>query len=100
MDATSVGTRDTTSPIMHYWGMVKNMDDKLKLELVAMLINSMRQHPTVDEEERENGFRSLAGCWTTDHGDDDIEVIIREGREGRRGNRIIPSFDDIVMISW
>ena len=45
-------------------------------------------------EEREHGFRSLAGCWAEDHGDDDMESIIRKGREGRRGSRIIPSFDE------
>lgn len=70
------------------------MDDKLKLELIAMLIDSMRLRPVIDDENRERGFRNLAGCWAKDSGDDDIEVIIREGREGRRGNRIIPSFDE------
>lgn len=79
---------------MHYWGLVKNMDDKLKLELVSMLISSLRLRPATNEEEREHGFRSLAGCWAEDHGDDDMESIIRKGREGRRGSRIIPSFDE------
>lgn len=71
------------------------MDDSQKLELVTMLIDSVRLRPTVtDEDERERGFRSLAGCWVNDEGDDDMEAIIREGREGRRGSRIIPSFDE------
>ena len=39
-----------------------------------------------DEDERERGFRNLAGCWANDEGDDDMEAIIREGREGRRGS--------------
>ena len=26
--------------------------------------------------------------------DDDMETIIRKGREGRRGSRVIPSFDE------
>ena len=82
-------------PIMHYWGMVKDMDNSLKLELIAMLINSVRMNPMPsDEEERERGFRSLAGCWINDQDDDDMEAIIREGRESRMGSRIVPSFDD------
>ncbi len=70
------------------------MDDKLKLELISMLIDSMRSRSVTDDEDRERGFRNLAGCWADDNGDDDMEAIIREGREGRRGNRIIPSFDE------
>lgn len=42
-----------------------------------------------DEDERERGFRNLAGCWANDEGDDDMEAIIREGREGRRGCRSV-----------
>ena len=94
METTAERTRNNNSSIMHYWGLVKNLDDKLKLELVSMLISSMRLSSVDDEEEREKGFRSLSGCWANDHGDDDIEAIIRKDRENRRGNRIIPSFDE------
>ena len=94
MDTTAVGTNNTMPPIMLYWSLLKNIDDKLKLELVAMLIDSMRLRPMTDDVDRERGFRNLAGCWANDDGDDDMEAIIREGREGRRGNRIIPSFDE------
>ena len=94
METTAERTRNNISSIMHYWGLVKNLDDKLKLELVSMLISSMRLSSVADEEEREKGFRSLSGCWANDHGDDDIEAIIRKDRENRRGNRIIPSFDE------
>ena len=75
--------------------MVKNLEDSQKLELVTMLIDSVRLRSSPnDEEERERGFRSLAGCWANDHDDDDMEAIIREGRESRRGGRVIPSFDE------
>ena len=94
MNTTAAGT-STMPPIMHYWSMVKDMDNSLKLELIAMLINSVRMNPMPsDEEERERGFRSLAGCWINDQDDDDMEAIIREGRESRMGSRIVPSFDD------
>ena len=75
METTAESTRNNISSIMHYWGLVKNLDDKLKLELVSMLISSMRLSSVADEEEREKGFRSLSGCWANDHGDDDIEAI-------------------------
>ena len=94
METTVERTYNNNSSIMHYWGLVKNLDDKLKLELVSMLISSMRLSSVADEEEREKGFRSLSGCWANDHGDDDIEAIIRKDRENRRGNRISPSFDE------
>lgn len=95
METTVRRRRRTTLPITHYWGLVKDMDNSQKLELVTMLIDSVRLYPAADDEdERERGFRSLAGCWANDQGDDDMEAIIREGREGRPGSRIIPSFDE------
>lgn len=95
MEATATRRQHATHPISHYWGLVKDMDNSQKLELVTMLIDSVRLYPVADDEdERERGFRSLAGCWANDEGDDDMEAIIREGREGGRGSRIIPSFDE------
>ena len=38
--ATTTG--HTTKPIMHYWGMVKDLDDNQKLELVTLLVNSVK----------------------------------------------------------
>lgn len=31
-----------TLPISHYWGLVKDMDNSQKLELVSLLIDSMK----------------------------------------------------------
>ena len=56
MEVTATRTHTDVSPVMHYWGLVKNMDDKLKLELVSMLISSLRLRPATNEEEREHGF--------------------------------------------
>lgn len=96
MNTSTTSTEtNTLPPIMRYWGMVKDMDNNLKLELIAMLISSMRLNPdATDKDKRERGFRSLAGCWADDHGEDDMEAIIRRGREGRKGSRIVPSFDE------
>lgn len=92
----TVRKRRTTRPISHYWELVKDMEDNQMLELASLLVNYVRMHPAKanDDEERERGFRSLAGCWANDQGDDDMEAIIRQGRESRRGNRIVPSFDE------
>ena len=85
----------TTHPISHYWGMLKGLDDGQKLELVSLILCSVKSGTRIaSEQEKENGFRSLAGCWQNDSGDDDMEDIIRRGRESRRGNRFVPAFDE------
>lgn len=58
MDATITRTHGTTKPILYYWGMVKDMDDKQKLELISMLVSSMRLKPDNNEDEKESGFRN------------------------------------------
>ena len=94
MNTATVESSNSALSIMPLWNMVKDMDDDLKLELVAMLINSVRLHPTSTDDGRERGCLNLAGFWVNDHGDDDMETIIRKGREGRIGSRAIPSFDE------
>ena len=42
MATTTVSRRRATHPISHYWGLVKDMDDSQKLELVTMLIDSVK----------------------------------------------------------
>ena len=87
----------SANPISYYWDKVKDLDDRMKLELVTMLIDSVRLNPAIDESEeaeRERGFRKLAGCWLNDHDEDDVEAIIRQGRQSRIPNRLVPSFDD------
>ena len=96
MEATIKGGH-TTNPIAYYWELVKDLEVNQKLELVTMLIDSirLRQSDTkTDEQELNRGFRSLAGCWGNDEGDDDIEAIIKKGHEGRNGNRTIPPYDE------
>lgn len=84
----------TLLPASRYWGLLKNLEDGQKLELVALLVESLRPHSarTSDRQERERGFRNLAGCWADDSGDDDVEAILRRGRASRAGNRAVPDF--------
>ena len=40
--ATTTARRRSYHPMSYYWGMVKDMDDSQKLELVTMLVNSVK----------------------------------------------------------
>ena len=40
--ATTTGRSQTSHPISYYWNMVKDMDSNQKLELVSMLIESVK----------------------------------------------------------
>ena len=40
--ATTTAKRRSTRPMSYYWGVVKDMDDSQKLELVTMLIESVK----------------------------------------------------------
>ena len=53
--ATTTARQHTSHPMSYYWGVVKDMDDSQKLELVTMLIESVRPavakaEATEDEE--------------------------------------------------
>lgn len=79
------------------WPSLKTLSENAKLELVSLLINSLRgvKANTKDttEEELDKNFRSLAGCWSNDKDDDDIEYIIKQNRNGRNENRNVANFD-------
>ena len=40
--ATTTARRRSAHPMSYYWSMVKDMDDSQKLELVTMLVNSVK----------------------------------------------------------
>lgn len=40
--ATTTTKKRSTRPMSYYWGVVKDMDDSQKLELVTMLIESVK----------------------------------------------------------
>ncbi len=69
MDATVRRRQRTMRPITHYWGLVKDMDNSQKLELVTMLINSVRLYPAAydDEDElaKKHDADDIAGAWAT-----------------------------------
>jgi hypothetical protein len=42
MKNMATATRHSTQPMSYYWSLVKDMDDSQKLELVTMLIDSVK----------------------------------------------------------
>ena len=86
------------SPVIaSFWPTLKELSASAKLELAVLLLDSVREPKTMDsadlEYEREKNFRSLAGCWANDSGDDDVEEILKQSRGNKKGSRTIQSFD-------
>lgn len=78
----------TQSPIsLRYWGMLKDLSNSVKMELVALLSTSIVSKEEVvesemTEEERKRELLSLAGCWADDPEDAArMEAAIKEGRK-------------------
>lgn len=42
MSTTVTSTHSSVPPVMHCWGLVKNLDNNEKLELVEMLLDSLK----------------------------------------------------------
>lgn len=79
----------TPSPIsLRYWDMLKGLNDTVKMELVALLSNSVAYKKEevvsdLSEEEKDRRFSSLCGCWTDNPEDAErMETAIKEGRKG------------------
>ena len=73
MEATTTKRRRTAHSISHYWGMVKDMDDSQKLQLVTMLVNSVK--PARAEGKRKLDARDYAGIWSDDEYMDADELV-------------------------
>lgn len=57
--------RRNQHPISHYWGLVKNMDDSQKMQLVTMLVNSVKPvKGKGDKPKRKLDARDYAGIWS------------------------------------
>ena len=71
-----------------YWGMLQNLNKTVKIELVALLSNSLaydegeEKNTPLTEKEPKAGIMSLAGCWDDDPEDAArMEAAIKECRE-------------------
>ena len=50
--ATTTARRHATRPMSYYWGVVKDMDDSQKLELITMLAESVKLAQTTPPMKR------------------------------------------------
>lgn len=63
MDATATRSHNTTSLIMHYWGLVKDLDDTMKKELAMMLIDSLATIVAKPTNKKRLDVDDFAGTW-------------------------------------
>ena len=93
MEATTIRRRHTSSPVTRAWNLAKDMEDSEKLELVSIIIDSMRpamnQPPmkpyTMDEINAmiDQGERDIAEGRTHDF-DEAMDELEREFAEEDR----------------
>lgn len=64
-----------THPITHYWGLVKDMDDSQKMQLVTMLVNSVKPAKATGRPKSKLDARDYAGIWNDDEYMDADELV-------------------------
>ena len=82
MDATATRTHNTFPPIMHYWGLVKDLDDSMKKELAMMLINSLNTIVAKPKKAKKLNADDYAGIWSDEEymDADELVKVIRDSR--------------------
>jgi len=75
MATTTARRRRTAYSISHYWGMVKDMDDNQKLQLVTMLVNSVKPSSVAGRKKRKLDACDYAGIWSDDEYMDADELV-------------------------
>jgi len=72
MEATA-RKRTTRRPITHYWGLVKDMDDNQKLQLITMLAESVK--PAKTEPRKKPNIDDYFGIWSDEEYMDADELV-------------------------
>ena len=54
MATTTTRRQHASHPISHYWGLVKDMDNSQKLQLIAMLAQSVK--PAMDKKDESEEY--------------------------------------------
>ena len=57
MATTTTRRQHASYPISHYWGLVKDMDDSQKLQLITMLAQSVKPAEDKKQESEEYSFK-------------------------------------------
>ena len=90
MIMTGTVLRKPSAKAIPYWGLLQGLSKSLKLELVVLLSESMEEReveetlpsPPLSEEEKDQLFEKLAGCWAGDSEDAArMKAAIKECRE-------------------
>ena len=88
METTTTGRRRTTTPFTKAWNQAKKLDNSEKLELVAMLIDSVR--PAVAEQRKPRLYDPETGeCLN-----DETMQAIEDVRSGKDQGTTYESFDE------
>ena len=77
----TVRKRTTRRPITHYWGMLKDLDDSQKLQLVKMLVESVKPAKT-EVKKRKLDACDYAGIWS-DEEYMDADELVKEIHDAR-----------------
>ena len=83
--ATTTARRRTTHPMSYYWGVVKDMDDSQKLELITLLAESVKPKMTAEPPMKRYTM-------------DDINAMLDEAEADFAAGKGIP--DEEVWREW
>lgn len=82
MATTALGSH-TTTPVLYYWGMVKDLDDNMKKELAKMLIDSLNTAMVKAKKTKKKlDACDYAGIWSDEEymDADELVKVISDGR--------------------
>jgi hypothetical protein len=88
MEATTTTRSRTTSPFTKVWNQAKKLDDSQKLELVTMLIESVKPALTAPRKPR------LYDPETGEYLNDETMQAIEDVRSGKDPGTIYESFEE------
>ena len=83
-----VRKRTTRRPNTHYWGMLKNLDDSQKLQLITMLAESVKPTKTMPKKKKLDAC-DYAGIWSDEEYMDADKLVdhlneVRHSKSHRR----------------
>lgn len=90
MATTTTRRRRASYPISHYWGLVKDMDDSQKLQLITMLAQSVKPAEDKKQESEEYSLKPYTM--------EEINAMLDQAEADVAAGRTIPH--DEVMRKW
>ena len=90
MATTTTRRQRASYPISHYWGLVKDMDDSQKLQLITMLAQSVKPAEDKKQESEEYSLKPYTM--------EEINAMLDQAEADVAAGRTIPH--DEVMCKW